>query len=337
MKVLFKFIFVSLLATSFNMHALGKSIPSYYVAFSKKDSNLKSTEALFEIRFSGIETQLDYTKDFNISCNGVIIKGTVDSTGSMRFPVSPGKYKFQFFYNTLHEEIITDSIDIASGFKTRINVQFKFAEFRPVEAEKPVIYLYPSTPTQVQIQLSPNGPLGFTYPKYDNGWSVMANKDGKLEVNGKTHNYLFWDGQLNINPSSINLQEGFVIESNNLVSFFEEKLTIMGLNASEQEDFITYWAPQMISHNKCFIRFMFNDEYNEYASMQIDPKPDHLFRVFMLWAPSSSIAITDAMELIPQEIESVQRDEKSFTVIEWGGANINNLLNKQYKIASSTH
>ncbi|MCL2670869.1 MAG: hypothetical protein FWF10_02405, partial [Clostridiales bacterium] len=37
---------------------------------------------------------------------------------------------------------------------------------------KPVIYLYPETPTEISVKLQYNGTLDCTYPAYDNGWNV---------------------------------------------------------------------------------------------------------------------------------------------------------------------
>ena len=46
--------------------------------------------------------------------------------------------------------------------------------------EKPVIYLYPETETEITVQLDYSGKLTCTYPTYDNGWTVTAAPDGKL-------------------------------------------------------------------------------------------------------------------------------------------------------------
>ena len=49
------------------------------------------------------------------------------------------------------------------------------------EPEKPVIYLYPETETEVTVQLDFDGELTCTYPAYDNGWTVTARRhlDGR--------------------------------------------------------------------------------------------------------------------------------------------------------------
>ena len=97
----------------------------------------------------------------------------------------------------------------------------------------------------------------------------------------------------------------------------ESKLQFMGLNSQEIEDYITYWCPIMQVNEKSFIHFIFNEEYDKYATMSIDPKPDHLFRVNMLWSKSKDTQVKE------QKIESFKRS--GFTVVEWGGTEIPNL------------
>lgn len=66
-----------------------------------------------------------------------------------------------------------------------------------------------------------------------------------------------------------------------------------------------------------FIHFMFTQEYDSVASMNVTPKPDHIFRVFMLWNNAADMNTTNLRE---QKTESFSRD--GFTIVEWGGAQI---------------
>ncbi|MEO6302674.1 MAG: hypothetical protein ABIP51_05840, partial [Bacteroidia bacterium] len=81
-----------------------------------------------------------------------------------------------------------------------------------------------------------------------------------------------------------------------------------------------YWCPRMSANEKNYIHFMFNEEYNNYATITIDPKPDQLFRVCMLWSKTNNAA-----KVKPQKIESFKRN--GFTVVEWGGTEINEKIN----------
>ena len=100
-----------------------------------------------------------------------------------------------------------------------------------------------------------------------------------------------------------------------LPDFFETQLTAMGLTPREQEDFITYWCPLMQKNEKSYVHFMFNEECNSIATLNITPTPDHIFRVYMIWSDAKEI---DPESIHEQKIESFQRD--GFSVVEWGGA-----------------
>uniref|UniRef100_UPI0025E18BFC BspA family leucine-rich repeat surface protein n=1 Tax=Ruminococcus sp. TaxID=41978 RepID=UPI0025E18BFC len=62
--------------------------------------------------------------------------------------------------------------------------------------DKPVIYLYPEKETDVHVEVElTEADLATTYPKYNNGWDVVAKPDGSLvnKADGTHHRYLFWD------------------------------------------------------------------------------------------------------------------------------------------------
>ena len=67
----------------------------------------------------------------------------------------------------------------------------------PGECGKPVIYLYPTTTTNIDVSLAPQGGFTKTEPAYGNGWHVTAQPDGTLTnlADGLTYPYLFWEGR----------------------------------------------------------------------------------------------------------------------------------------------
>jgi hypothetical protein len=190
------------------------------------------------------------------------------------------------------------------------------AKYR-VTAEKPIIYLYPETPTLVEVKVNPVGAFSFTYPIYENGWKVMANPDGQLTHNNQSFNYLFWESTQDWQPAANIVESGFVVKRSEVISFLEEKLTAFGFNSKEKADFITFWGPQLIQNERNFIHFMFNEEGNEFAELEITPKPDHTYRFYMISMPLN----IEREYLVPQqEIKPI--DRSGFTVLEWGGTNI---------------
>jgi len=290
-------------------------VPEYRITKDVVDSTLKKNEALFLFNFydsNGKAVQ----KEMKIGYNGINKNIQPLKKGNFQLKVNSGKYLLQFYSDKKHYEVTTDSISIKSQHRIEMRVEFRSSEF-PTLVEKPVIYVYPSQTTMVNIKLDVKGKLLFTYPQYLNGWNFTAEPDGTIKMDEKKYHYLFWDGEVEIKYENTNLNEGFIVEKENLVKFFEEKLAAMGLNSKETEDFITYWCPRMSINEKNFVHFIFNEEYDQYASLTIEPKPDKLFRVFMFWSAYNS---NGNLQVIEQKLPAFQRT--GFSVVEWGGAEI---------------
>ena len=180
-----------------------------------------------------------------------------------------------------------------------------------MKSEKPVIYLYPEQAQEVYVQLELDGEFTCTYPEYDNGWKVKAYPDGTLrdQVTGKEYNYLFWEGT---SGTEYDLSRGFVVEGKDTAGFLEEKLAYLGLNEKERNEFIVYWLPRMEDNKYNLITFQ-GKAYTEHAKLKISPEPDSILRVFMVYKP-----LDKAIDIPEQELEPFERE--GFTVIEWGGA-----------------
>ncbi len=311
MKKIFLIVFIFSIS---NIFATNKnpSIPRYRVIKSLPDKSLKKTEAAFVLSFKA--DNIIAKQKIKLSYNGSNKTLQTDSFGNIYLKVKPGKYLFRFFYHQIFFEITTDSIDIKPGYRTWVEMRFQSSK-HSVTAEKPVIYVYPEKTKQIDIKLEPKGELGFTYPAYNKGWNFIADSDGTIHMNDKKYHYLFWEGTTNINKNKINCSEGFMVSKGGLVPFFENSLSKMGLNSNEIEDYITYWVPIMAVNEYNYVHFIFNEEYNEYATLDVTPKPDNTFRVFMLW---SKIDQQQKIILKEQTLPSFTRS--GFTVVEWGGA-----------------
>ena len=183
-------------------------------------------------------------------------------------------------------------------------------------AKKPVIYLYPEEETDVHVELElTESELNTTYPKYDNGWDVTAYPDGMLlnKADGSHHKYLFWDA---VNcRTRFDFSKGFCVAGSDTESFLKEKLTYMGLNEQEMNEFIVYWLPLM-EHNAYNLISFQGDAYTNSAKLKITPTPDSECRVFMAYVP-----LENAVAIEPQQLETFERN--GFTVVEWGGAEVN--------------
>ena len=182
----------------------------------------------------------------------------------------------------------------------------------PNAAYKPVIYLYPEVETEVSVKLNLDGKLTCTYPAYNAGWKVTAAPDGTLtDAKGQTYNYLYWEGETN---AQWDMTEGFCVKGEDTAAFLEEALEKLGLNRKEANEYIVYWLPLMEKNPYNIISFQ-TDIYTDAAELQIDPAPDTLIRVFMAWKAADSF-----VEMPEQELTAPERS--GFTVIEWGGTEV---------------
>ena len=181
--------------------------------------------------------------------------------------------------------------------------------------EKPVIYLYPETETDVHVELElSGGELATTYPKYQNGWDVTAYPDGTLlnKADGSHHRSLFWDAKISGIPFDVS--KGFCIAGSDTERFLKETLTYMGLTEAEMNEFIVYWLPRMEQNPYNLIAFQ-GDAYTNAAKLNITPAPDSVLRIFMTFTP-----LEEAVDIAPQQLETFERS--GFTVVEWGGSEL---------------
>lgn len=184
----------------------------------------------------------------------------------------------------------------------------------PVVEMKPIIYIYPEE--EMKVTITANHPENFTttYPKYEEGWQVIAKPNGDLQdvKTGRSFYSLYWEGKRNAEPT---FQEGFVVKGEETASFLEEKLQILGLNEREAQEFIIFWLPKMEANPYNVICFETKEEIEQNMQLNISPIPDTVIRVRMDFKP-----IQQWQEIPEQKLEKIQRE--GYTVVEWGGTEI---------------
>lgn len=193
----------------------------------------------------------------------------------------------------------------------------------PIMTEKPVIYLYPTKEMSVTVNLDFSGTDLYTWPKIDGSeWVVTARPDGMLtDSKDDQFPYLFWEGkQRNLNW--VDNSSGFVVSSLSVETFLQEKLKVLGLNARERADFITYWGPRMHESSYYFIRFE-TVNYAKAVPLTITPAPTSMQRIMMVFAPLSSDRKVKEQVLTPFT-------RKGFTVIEWGGTELPSITLQEF-------
>ncbi len=181
---------------------------------------------------------------------------------------------------------------------------------------KPIIYIYPKEETDVSIKVGHPENLTCTYPKYEDGWNVLAKSNGDLIdlKTGRNLYALYWEGL--DKSKKQNYKDGFVVKGDEVATFLEEKLEILGLNERETEEFIVYWLPILEKNEYNYIRFFEKEEIDENMPLEINPKPETIIRVLMGWKK-----LDKQIEVQEQQLERVER--KGYTVVEWGGTEFN--------------
>lgn len=181
----------------------------------------------------------------------------------------------------------------------------------PVFVIKPMIYLYPTKQTNIDVFLDSRIKLTATYPKATNGgWKVSANPLGELTDlrTGKNFYGLFWDAQYWHHP---NVDSGFVNNIEDFPEVLDSLLEIKGLNYKERNECVTFWLAKFSMFP--WVKFSFHDEkFAEDHPVAINPKPETFIRVFIVFRPMQNF-----QKIPPQKIEQAKRI--GFTAIEWGG------------------
>lgn len=180
---------------------------------------------------------------------------------------------------------------------------------------KPIIYIYPDKEMDLTIKLKNDKLLTHTYPKYSGSWNIHVDTDGNIYDYKTNKNYyaLYWEA---FDNSEINMNEGFVIEGKDTVSFLEEKLKYLGLNDREINEFIIYWIDKLENNKYNYIRFRCTEEVNNYMPLEFSEKPDTLIRIIMDYKP-----LNEKINVKEQELKSTIRN--GFTIVEWGGRKLN--------------
>jgi hypothetical protein len=184
----------------------------------------------------------------------------------------------------------------------------------PSILKKPVIYLYPSEPMDISVQLNlKESQFTIVYPKFNgkNTWNVHAKPNGDIFIKDKVYPYLFWEAD---SYNSQETNEGFLVREENAEKFLEEKLDILGLNEKEKTDFITFWLPVLLRNKLSLCSFQ-TQKFFDKIELNVTPKPDSLIRVFL-----TIKKLDNPVNIKEQKLESVER--KGFTIVEWGGSNI---------------
>ena len=287
-----------------------KMIAQIHLESSEEDETLTNNQAVYEFYFETYNLEDRAQTTISYSIDGESITGTLENN-LLVIPSTAGKHIFQFFYNSNYYEVYSDSLEIRALHRNRYRVYLESSSYE-IMTEKPVIYLYPEARLDVSVQLDIHGENPFMYPAYNDGWKFTAEPNGDLIFGDDTYNYLFWEATSRMALSPQQRSTGFFVKGKDAITFLEEKLNLAGFTSKERADFITYWGPRLAQNELNFVHFEFNDACDQFANLDISPKPDHVYRIYMLWS-----AVQAEFPVQPQEMERI--DRTGFCVLEWGG------------------
>ncbi len=183
---------------------------------------------------------------------------------------------------------------------------------------KPVIYLYPTSKTKVDVKVGANVTISEpTYPA-SSGWQdVWAEPSGKLTYRGQVYDSLFWEGTgFGRYP---NITSGTVVKRADAPATIRRQLADLGLNQKEAADFMSYWETKIPDAPYVRLTWFNTEQLNNLAPLKIVPQPDTLIRVFLDMAGFQA-----KIDIPEQKLSKTSR--QGFTVVEWGGLT-NNLGN----------
>ena len=176
----------------------------------------------------------------------------------------------------------------------------------PMMIKKPALYLYPETDMGVDVNLHLTGDLVVDIPDYNDGWNVFVTKEGLIN---NEYDYLFYEATL----KKISLpDEGWIVRSDNLESWFKKTLPELGLNEKETSQFMEYWLEELDEDSYYEVKLFSQEFLDENLGLEIIPQPDTIIRLNFYFKP-----VDKQIELSPPIIDTP--DRIGFTVVEWGG------------------
>lgn len=288
-----------------------RELKKLYKKYSAENSINKETEVF---KISG--TVYDCEK---LELSGVYIKN-LNSKAETQTDID-GKFSIEVKINDILEISFLQFKSQKIKIENKENLIVNLKAEQQIILEKPVIYLYPTEKKAIDIKLDLKGELLTTFPKYEQSWDVIAEPNGQI-FDKKTNRYyssLFWDGTIDFPSAHYKYDDGFIVSKDNLTEFLIKKLDHIGLNNQETNEFIQYWLPILERNKYNFIHFLVNEECNEIATLNVNPKPETSIRIYMEFYGLENRTIIKEQQLPKTE-------RKGFTIVEWGGADVSSKI-----------
>ncbi len=286
-------------------------IVNFHESINEKDKSIPEGQAILKMNLNELDVMIHYKEKNGTGWSNW--KFYKQNSKKMLVDTLPsGEYQFKF--EKIGKSQVYGHVNLSSQYYVEVVVSMY--EEVPIEHKvlKPAVYLYSDVPVDLSIKVNPAGQFDFTYPNHGTtGWQVHVDDKG-LTCNGTSYDYLFWDAKQSQMDFNYNL--GFVIKGEETVAFLEDKLSAMGLNDREKQDFIAFWGPKLVKNDYNYLHFIMNEAYAEsIGSIESSVEIESSLRLFMAYKPLSA-----PVPVLEQEIEEFKR--VGFTLVEWGGGEV---------------
>ena len=291
-----------------------KSLQPFYIYKTTKNTAIKSGKAKLLLHFNspnfndippGYQTIIYY------SVNTLEDTLVLNPSFSATIELPAGETVFKFWPGPGYDEVISDTIQIQDQTDNEAQVNFQ-SENMMIEVDKPVIYLQSPVKLDFSIRVKPINDFTFTYPIYTDHWKGTVYPTGEIEINQQKYPYLFWDAKQAFTLE--NHANGYHVSKSDVISFLEKQLSNAGLTSTEKTDFITFWGPRLMNYESVFIQFYLQEDCNQFASLECDPQPTAINRVYIAFSEWKE-ELTPFIH--PVELPAFKRE--GFNVLEWGG------------------
>jgi hypothetical protein len=315
MKII-SLLFLLLIGIAFPVKAFEqrKSLPGFYLYNTVKNKTIKNGEAKLTLHFSSInfsDIPKGYQTIIYYSVNELSDTLILDSVFTANIQLKAGKTVFKFWPGPGYDEVISDTILIEDQTTNDAQISFN-SEHLMIEVDKPVIYLQTPVKLDFSIQVNPPNDFTFTYPVYTDQWKGTVYPSGEIEINSQKYSYLFWDSKQDFKFK--HQSNGYRISKNEVILFLEKQLSNAGLTPTEKTDFITYWGPRLTQYETVFIQFFLQEDCEQFATIQCDPKPEAINRLYIGFSKWNEALISF---LHPIDLPAFKRE--GFNLLEWGG------------------
>ncbi|KAK0480773.1 hypothetical protein IW261DRAFT_1685299 [Armillaria novae-zelandiae] len=205
---------------------------------------------------------------------------------------------------------------------------------------KPVIYLFSPIEQEVSVQQSLINEWRFSavYPvvsvkpsallgRETITWRAITHNDQTLTeaATGLRASYLYWEATSESSPArsfspiwcNLNDDDSVVLPVSTITPYLDNALASLGLNIEARTSFITY-------HSYIALRFVPQNEYETAAVLHIEPSPDVVTRIFMLFKSISEDRLGEWSGAISRSQDNVEWWRE--LVLEWGGMEVKRLL-----------